>query len=113
MVLLDSPNFICHSLIRGRLYRKHGRGQKIWRDQSGVWGSTIGLLVGPFVIPFVGILIGPFIGAFLAEIIVHKKDPITASKIGLGSVIGFISSVITKGIIQLLMIAYFLFVVFS
>ncbi|MFF2854551.1 hypothetical protein ACFVSH_07845, partial [Peribacillus sp. NPDC058002] len=43
----------------------------------------------------------------------REKDPVTASKIGLGSVIGFISSVITKGIIQLLMIGYFIFVVFS
>lgn len=87
--------------------------KKYGGTKAGIWGSTIGLLVGPFVIPFVGILIGPFIGAFLAEILVHRKDPVTASKIGLGSVVGFISSVITKGIIQLLMIGYFLFVVFS
>ncbi len=87
--------------------------KKYGGTKAGIWGSTIGLLVGPFVIPFLGILIGPFIGAFLAEILVHKKDPVTASKIGLGSVVGFISSVITKGIIQLLMIGYFLFVVFS
>lgn len=87
--------------------------KKYGGTKAGIWGSTIGLLVGPFVIPFVGILIGPFIGAFLAEILVHKQDPVTASKIGLGSVVGFISSVITKGIIQLLMIGYFIFVVFS
>ncbi|MFF2497543.1 DUF456 domain-containing protein [Peribacillus sp. NPDC058075] len=87
--------------------------KKYGGTKAGIWGSTIGLLVGPFVIPFLGILLGPFIGAFLAEILVHKKDPVTASKIGLGSVVGFISSVITKGIIQFLMIGYFLFVVFS
>lgn len=87
--------------------------KKYGGTKAGIWGSTIGLLVGPFVIPFVGILIGPFIGAFLAEILVHKQDPVSASKIGLGSVVGFISSVITKGIIQLLMIGYFIFVVFT
>lgn len=37
--------------------------KKYGGTKAGIWGSTIGLLVGPFVIPFVGILIGPFIGA--------------------------------------------------
>ena len=43
--------------------------KKYGGSKAGIWGSTIGLLVGPFVIPFLGILIGPFIGAIGAEII--------------------------------------------
>ena len=85
--------------------------KKYGGTKAGIWGSTIGLIAGPFIIPFVGILIGPFIGAFLAEILFHRTDLVTASKIGLGSVVGFVSSIITKGIIQLLMVAYFLYVV--
>lgn len=86
--------------------------KKYGGSKAGVWGSTIGLIVGPFVIPVIGIIIGPFLGAIVAELIVHKKDLVTAVKIGFGSVIGFMSSVLTKGIIQIIMIGYFLFIVF-
>jgi uncharacterized protein len=85
--------------------------QKYGGSKAGVWGSTIGLLVGPFIIPFLGILVGPFIGAVGAELLVNKRDFKNSLKIGFGSVIGFISSVITKAIIQTLMIVYFLLVV--
>ena len=86
--------------------------KKYGGSKAGVWGSTIGLLVGPFVIPMFGIIIGPFLGAIVAELIVHRKDLVTAIKIGFGSVIGFVSSVLTKSIIQIIMIGYFLIVVF-
>ncbi|KGM45307.1 DUF456 family protein [Neobacillus niacini] len=86
--------------------------QKYGGSKAGVWGSTIGLLVGPFVIPFLGILIGPFIGAVAAELLVNKQGIKNSLKIGFGSVVGFISSAITKAIIQTLMIVYFLLVVF-
>jgi uncharacterized protein len=86
--------------------------QKYGGSKAGIWGSTIGLLVGPFVIPVLGILIGPFLGAFIAELAVNKRNIKDSVKIGFGSVIGFISSVITKTIIQLVMIAYFLLFVF-
>ena len=85
--------------------------KKFGGSKAGVWGSTIGLLVGPFIIPFLGILLGPFIGAFLAELIVHRRSIKEALKIGFGSVIGFISSIFTKGIIQILMILYFVWVI--
>ena len=85
--------------------------KKFGGSKAGVWGSTIGLLVGPFLIPVLGILIGPFLGAFLAELLVNKRNVKDALKIGLGSVVGFISSVITKGIIQILMIFYFFYMV--
>ncbi|WP_108670787.1 DUF456 domain-containing protein [Peribacillus acanthi] len=85
--------------------------KKYGGSKAGIWGSTIGLIVGPIIIPIFGLIIGPFAGAVIAEIIVHKKDFPTALKIGFGSVVGFISSVITKGIIQAVMVIYFLFVV--
>lgn len=78
--------------------------KKYGGSKAGIWGSTIGLLVGPFVIPIVGILVGPFLGAAIAELLVNKKNLNEAIKIGFGSVIGFISSVITKGIIQAVML---------
>lgn len=80
-------------------------------SKAGIWGSTIGLLVGPFIIPVLGIILGPFIGAVLAEFLINKKGLSESLKVGIGSVVGFISSVITKGLIQLFMIIYFFLVV--
>jgi uncharacterized protein YqgC (DUF456 family) len=85
--------------------------KKYGGSKAGIVGSTIGLLVGPFVIPVAGILVGPFIGAALAELLVNKKSLNDAAKIGFGSVIGFVSSVITKGIIQAVMLIYFFILV--
>ncbi|MEY2192485.1 DUF456 domain-containing protein [Neobacillus sp. BF23-41] len=85
--------------------------KKYGGSKAGIWGSTIGIIVGPFVIPFLGILIGPFIGAIGAELIFNKRNITDSIKIGFGSVIGFVSSVITKTIIQILMIVYFFILV--
>lgn len=48
--------------------------KKFGGSKAAIGGGTIGLLVGPFVIPVFGILIGPFIGAIVAEIIVNKQS---------------------------------------
>ncbi|MHA7137293.1 DUF456 domain-containing protein [Rossellomorea arthrocnemi] len=85
--------------------------KKFGGTKAGIWGSTIGLLVGPFVIPVIGILIGPFLGAIIGEWVVHRSNLKTAVKVGVGSVVGFISSVVTKGIIQIVMAVYFFFVI--
>lgn len=85
--------------------------KKFGGSKAGVWGSTIGILIGPFVIPVFGILIGPFLGAIIAEFAVNKKSWKEAVKIGFGSVIGFISSIITKGLIQAIMVGYFILVI--
>ncbi|SEM28943.1 hypothetical protein SAMN05192533_10254 [Mesobacillus persicus] len=81
--------------------------KKYGGSKAGVWGSTIGLLIGPFIIPVIGIIIGPFAGAFLAELIINRRKIKEAAKIGFGSVIGFISSVVTKAVIQIVMVVYF------
>ena len=85
--------------------------KKFGGSKAGMWGSTIGLLAGPFVIPFFGILVGPFLGAVIAEIIVSKVSMKQAITVGIGSVVGFITSVITKGSLQVIMIVIFLFTV--
>ncbi|MEH7664099.1 DUF456 family protein, partial [Bacillus velezensis] len=46
-----------------------------------------------------------------AEVFVHQKDIKSAAKVGLGSLIGFLTSVAAKGVIQLFMIGYFLWTV--
>lgn len=85
--------------------------KKFGGTKAGMWGSTIGLLIGPFVIPIAGILLGPFIGAVAAELIVTRATFEQAVQAGIGSLVGFLTSVVTKGIIQAVMIILFIFVV--
>jgi len=82
--------------------------KKFGGTKAGMWGSTIGLLIGPFIIPVVGILVGPFIGAVIGELLVTKSDTKQALKAGVGSLVGFLTSVVTKGIIQVIMIIIFI-----
>ena len=82
--------------------------KKFGGSKAGMWGSTIGLLVGPFIIPIAGILIGPFVGAVIGEVLVTKVELKQAIRAGVGSLIGFLTSVITKGIIQAVMIIIFI-----
>lgn len=85
--------------------------KKFGGSKAGMWGSTIGLLVGPFVIPIAGILVGPFIGAVIAELIVTKSTLEQAVKAGIGSLVGFLTSVVTKGVLQTVMIVLFIFTI--
>ncbi|MEK5487461.1 DUF456 domain-containing protein [Lysinibacillus sp. FSL M8-0355] len=81
--------------------------KKFGGSNAGMWGSTIGLLIGPFIIPVAGILIGPFLGAVIAELVVEKRTLNEAVKSGVGSLIGFLTSTIAKAVIQIVMIIVF------
>ena len=80
--------------------------QKFGGSRASIWGSTIGILIGPFVIPGIGLLLGPFIGAAGAELI-RGTDFRHAMRIGIGSVVGLLASTVVKIILQLVMIAVF------
>lgn len=81
--------------------------KKFGGTKAGVWGSTIGLLIGPFVIPVAGIIIGPFLGAVIAELIVTREGLKHAIKSGIGSLIGFLTSSIAKVVILTVMLVVF------
>lgn len=85
--------------------------KKFGGSKAGLWGSTIGLLFGPFVIPVAGIILGPFLGAIIAELIVSRTNIKQAVKIGVGSLVGFLTSIITKGTLMVIMII--LFIIFA
>lgn len=80
-------------------------------SKAGMWGSTIGLLAGPFVIPVAGILLGPFIGAIIAELFFNRSSFVQSLRSGIGSVIGFLTSVAVKGAVMTVMIAIFVYYV--
>ena len=65
-------------------------------SKYGVYGTTIGLLIGLFSpIPF-GILIGAFLGAFIGEILHDKTNTKRAFKASIGSLLGLITYTIIK-----------------
>jgi len=73
--------------------------------------STVGVIIGPFVIPAFGLVLGPFIGAVLGELI--NRQPLDkAVKVGFGSLIGLFTSTVMKFILQLVMIVVFLLYIF-
>ncbi|MFB5677098.1 DUF456 domain-containing protein [Paenibacillus terreus] len=73
--------------------------------------STVGVIIGPFVIPAFGLILGPFIGAVLGELI--NRQPLDkAVKVGFGSLVGLFTSTVMKFILQLVMIVVFLLYIF-
>ena len=62
----------------------------------GVYGTTIGLLIGLFSPIPLGILIGAFLGAFIGEILHDKTNTKRAFKASIGSLLGLITSATIK-----------------
>jgi uncharacterized protein YqgC (DUF456 family) len=80
--------------------------KKFGGSRASVIGSTIGLIVGPFVIPAFGLIIGPFVGAALGELIAGQPFGVSL-KVGVGSLVGLFSSMVAKFVLQLSMIIVF------
>ena len=73
-------------------------------SRYGVWGTTIGLVIGLFFGPW-GIVLGPFVGALVAELIAGKQSH-EALKAALGSFIGILMDTRLKVICCALMLYY-------
>ena len=80
--------------------------KKFGGSRASIIGSTIGIIIGPFVIPVLGLVLGPFIGAVAGERIMGQTWELSV-KAGIGSVVGLFTSIIAKIILQLIMIVVF------
>ena len=77
-------------------------------SKYGVYGTTIGLIVGLLSpIPF-GILIGAFFGALIGELLYDSKDTNRAIKASFGAFIGFLASATIKFSIATVYVILFL-----
>jgi uncharacterized protein YqgC (DUF456 family) len=68
--------------------------KKFGGTKRGVWGASVGLLIGLFVGPL-GIIIAPFMGALIGELSCHS-DTTRAIKAAFGSFIGIITGMVLK-----------------
>lgn len=65
--------------------------KKFGGSRRGVWGASIGVVVGLFFGPL-GVIIGPFLGAFIGEITTGKREK-EALRAAWGSFVGFLLGV--------------------
>ncbi|MBQ7697696.1 MAG: DUF456 domain-containing protein [Paludibacteraceae bacterium] len=70
----------------------------------GVWGTTLGLIVGLFFGPW-GIVLGPFVGALVAELIAGKQSG-EAVRAAVGSFVGFLLDTLLKVVCCSMMLYY-------
>ncbi len=77
--------------------------KKFGGTSYGIWGSTIGVVVGFFVIPAIGVFFGAFLGALVGELI-GKMPTEQALKAAFGSFLGFLSGIFMKVVLCLAMI---------
>lgn len=80
--------------------------KKFGGSRNGVWGATIGLIIGIFFFPPFGLIAGPFLGTFIGELIAGK-DTEAALRSGFGSFIGFVAGTVMKLAVSLIMAFYF------
>jgi uncharacterized protein YqgC (DUF456 family) len=90
--------------------------KKFGGTKRGVWGSTIGLIVGIFILPLLGIvlgpfgifgiILGPFVGAYIGES-TGGQDSSKAMKSAIGSFIGFLTGTFMKLVYSIVVAVYF------
>ena len=87
--------------------------KKFGGTKWGMWGSTIGLVIGLLFLGPLGVLIGAFFGAFLGELIAKPEKSETALKAALGAFIGFLSGAFLKFSVSLVFLYYYFKIVFG
>ena len=86
--------------------------KKFGGSKAGVWGATLGLIIGIFFFPPFGILFGPLVGAIIAETLKGQKFS-KAVVAGLGSLVGFILGVGLKLVASVIITYYFIVALFT
>ncbi|MEW6540096.1 MAG: DUF456 domain-containing protein [Bacillota bacterium] len=80
-------------------------------SRAAVWGGVAGALLGLVVLGPFGVIAGPFLGAFAAELLARGSTR-QALRVGVGTLIGFVGSTLTKILIAGAMLLWFFVTIF-
>jgi uncharacterized protein YqgC (DUF456 family) len=80
--------------------------KKTGGSKAGIWGATLGMLVGIIFFPPVGIILGPLVGAIIGEA-VRGASLKQSFRAGMGSLLGFMLGTGLKLIASMIMTVYF------
>lgn len=105
MVLLTVLSFVVDYLSSGLLVKRFG-GSK-----AAVWAAILGAVIGPFVFGPFGLFLGPFLAVLAVEWMRHQHLP-QAFRVGIASLIGLLGGGLFRGLLHIVMMVWFLFVVF-
>ncbi|CAM5788836.1 MULTISPECIES: DUF456 domain-containing protein [Brevibacillus] len=81
--------------------------KKYGGSKASSWAAALGILLGVILFPPFGMLIMPFVLVVLVEMLIQKQPFERAVKAGVGSLIGFLGSVVVKVVLQVVMIIWF------
>jgi len=80
--------------------------KKFGGTKSGIYGASIGLLIGLLFLGPFGVLAGPFFGAYVGELL-HDNNQKKALKSALGSLISFLGGVFIKFSLAIIYLYFF------
>ena len=82
--------------------------KKFGGSKYGIYGTTIGLIIGLIFFGPLGIIIGPFTGALVGELMYDSNNSKRAIKAAFGSFIGFVFSTGLKFMVSLIFAGLFI-----
>tara|TARA_R110001632_G_scaffold206556_1_gene330464 strand:+ start:271 stop:771 length:501 start_codon:yes stop_codon:yes gene_type:complete len=82
--------------------------KKFGGSKYGIYGTTIGLIIGLIFFGPLGIIIGPFTGALVGELMYDSNNSKRAIKAAFGSFIGFLFSTGLKFMVSLIFAGLFI-----
>tara|TARA_R110001632_G_scaffold18712_25_gene57754 strand:- start:455 stop:955 length:501 start_codon:yes stop_codon:yes gene_type:complete len=82
--------------------------KKFGGSKYGIYGTTIGLIIGLIFFGPLGIIIGPFTGALIGELMYDSNNSKRAFRAAFGSFIGFLFSTGLKFIVSLIFAGLFI-----
>ncbi len=105
MIVLTAVSFVSDYVASGWLVKRAGG------SQAAVWAAVLGAVIGPFIFGPFGLFIGPVLAVVAVEWFRHPHFP-QALRVGLASLVGLLGGALFRGLLHLVMIVWFLFVVF-